>query len=317
MRPLTVTLTLLASLRGGGAAQPLPAPATPQAITVTVPAAAAAAAAHSTSTSAAAAPPTPPPPQPLLPAWRQWIARFGHDVFTYPDWITAQMEACKCSRDVAGLFSCTENVKPLPAAPTELTFCVAKEYLLRRMPTFDMHYLPAAVTVTGKNMLDDNIAFALMANNASKFSSKLPVALRLAYVLPYSSFHEPRNNWRPLFFSKFFSVSSEANSTVAAMQTLNPGIFNNWSGHPPMNDLYDDDLGRMMRTLRGGDDVGVSTGDRSGSGKGNDWSLGWSSSTAPPITGPFDFVVYGHGSCTAWSTMITYRYKDPWCEFLT
>lgn len=218
------------------------------------------------------------------PPWRSWISEFGHDVFTYPDWITDQMAACVCSRDAAGSFSCKEADAPIK--PTELTFCVAKQYLLQRMPSFDQHYLPPAVTVHGKNMLDDNIAFALMANNASAFSRKLPLPLRLAYVLPYSSFHEPRNNWRPLFFSKFYNVTSETTSTIAAMQALLPHVFRDWSGNPPLSG--------------DGESVGA------GSGDGSSWSISWASSTAPPITGPFDFVAYGHGSCTAWSTMMTY-----------
>ena len=32
----------------------------------------------------------------------------------------------------------------------------------------------------------------------------------------------------------------------------------------------------------------------------------WSSSTSPPIISPLDFVAYGYGSCTAWSTLLTY-----------
>ena len=54
------------------------------------------------------------------------------------------------------------------------------------------HYLPPAVTVQGASMLDDNIAFALLADAAAPFSKNLPLELRLAYVLPYASFHEPR-----------------------------------------------------------------------------------------------------------------------------
>ena len=69
-------------------------------------------------------------------------------------------------------------------------------------PQFDMRYLPASVTVQGTSMFDDNIAFAMMADNATSFASSIPLGVRLAYTLPYSSFYEPRNNWRPLFFAK-------------------------------------------------------------------------------------------------------------------
>ena len=37
---------------------------------------------------------------------------------------------------------------------SELTFCTAKDYLLKRMPKFDQGYLPPAVTVDGASMFD-------------------------------------------------------------------------------------------------------------------------------------------------------------------
>jgi hypothetical protein len=90
---------------------------------------------------------------------------------------------------------CAENGAPVTRRAEingELTWCVAKQYLLDHMPTFDQHFLPPSVTLSGDSMLDDNIAFSLMANNASEFSSSLPLPLRLAYVLPYASYHEAR-----------------------------------------------------------------------------------------------------------------------------
>jgi len=151
------------------------------------------------------------------PEWQQWVSDFGHDTFQYPGWITQQMSDCECKRSINGVV-CFEKGKRVEK--TDFTFCVAKDYLLKRMPKFDQHYLPPAVTVDGASMFDDNIAFALMANKAcfplsddphlttpcvsqaAPYSSKVPLAIKLAYVLPYASFHEPRNNWRPLFFSK-------------------------------------------------------------------------------------------------------------------
>lgn len=165
----------------------------------------------------ASAQPAPPPP---LPGWRQWIENFGHDTFVYehvahlgtlephpvafrspdlhlcgtfvrlyryPDWVADQMAACVCSKVQPSGFQCLAGGKSLPAQPEELSFCVAKSYMLARMPTFDLHYLPPAVTVQGTSMLDDNIAFALLADAAAPFSKNIPLPLRL-YV-PKLSVH--------------------------------------------------------------------------------------------------------------------------------
>ena len=43
-----------------------------------------------------------------------------------------------------------------------------------------------------RSMLDDNIAFALMAWNASGLFPRPPVRLALAYLLPYATYHESR-----------------------------------------------------------------------------------------------------------------------------
>eukprot|EP00729_Bicosta_minor_P011397 gene11397-5596_t len=274
----------------------------------------------------ASAQPAPPPP---LPGWRQWIENFGHDTFVYehvahlgtlephpvafrspdlhlcgtfvrlyryPDWVADQMAACVCSKVQPSGFQCLAGGKSLPAQPEELSFCVAKSYMLARMPTFDLHYLPPAVTVQGTSMLDDNIAFALLADAAAPFSKNIPLSLRLAYILPYASFHEPRNNWRPLFFSKYFNLSSHATTTIGAMQTLLPGAFRDWSGNPPL--MKGASPPHSIASAESWTDASASTPDN--------WQIRWKSSTAPPVTGPFDFVAYGHGSCTAWSTLITY-----------
>ena len=69
-------------------------------------------------------------------------------------------------------------------------------------------------------MLDDNIAFALMADNATAhtFGKRVPLLHKLAYILPYATFHESRANWRPLFFAKYdllYSMSSISNITYS------------------------------------------------------------------------------------------------------
>ena len=40
--------------------------------------------------------------------------------------------------------------------------------------------------------------------NATNKAKKQQAAAKLAYVLPYAAYHEARQNWRPLFFAKFF-----------------------------------------------------------------------------------------------------------------
>ena len=153
-------------------------------------------------------------------------------------------------------------------------------------------------------MLDDNIAFALLADAAAPFSKNLPLSLRLAYVLPYSSFHEPRNNWRPLFFSKYFNKSSHATTTVGAMEALLPGAFKDWSGNPPLMDSKESSstppsTSASPSSLFSGSAT-VEEGFVKNTGGVQNWQIGWESSTAPPVTGPFDFVAYGRGSCTAY-----------------
>ena len=81
-------------------------------------------------------------------------------------------------------------------------------------------------------MFEDNIAFALMADNASTFSQPVPLAVKLSYGLPYASYHESRVNWRPLFFAKFFQLVVGTTSTQEAMAHLvAPNVFLNWTSN--------------------------------------------------------------------------------------
>ena len=172
-----------------------------------------------------------PPPQ-----WRDWLTNFGHDTFQYPSWIVEQMGSCNCAATSATTLSCVDTVA-FPNA--DVTFCTAKQWLLDHMPEFDKHYLPPSVTVKGASMFDDNIAFSLMAMNASAWTSNIPVDVRLAYILPYASYHEARSNWRPLFFAKFFSLVENAATVEQAMNLLaSPSwepttapSFTNWTAY--------------------------------------------------------------------------------------
>ncbi|GAB5368300.1 hypothetical protein AAMO2058_001307500 [Amorphochlora amoebiformis] len=216
------------------------------------------------------------------PEWKNWIRGFGHDVYLYPGWIREEMNACECN--VAETIECVDTRSWVRTGSSDafIGFCESKEWLLRHMPKFDLNYLPPSVSIEGTSMLDDNIAFFLMAQNASKFSPDIPKHLKEAYILPYASYHEARVNWRPLFFAKFFQIVEGAKNTAEAMEALiAPNLFTNWTGFnwpdkPP------------------------------GGGQNANYQIQWGSSTAPPIISPFSFVAYGYGSCTGWSTLLTF-----------
>ena len=235
-----------------------------------------------------------------MTSWLNWIEHLGHDVYAYPSWISQQQRACKCTTSYdANLafssnpsrpsFTCLDTGKQVdwraaarssPAAA--LTYCVSKAWLLEHMPTFDLHFLPGSVAVNSTSMLDDVIAFALMADHAAPWSARIPLAIRLAYILPYGSYHESRQNWRPLFFAKFFGLVANATSVEDAWgRLLAPNAFVEWSQHYwPASSQQ--------------------------AGSGNAYTIKWSSSTAPPVVAPLDFLAYGYGSCSAWATLVTY-----------
>jgi len=253
--------------------------------------------------------------------WTSWIKDFGHDSYRYPSWISSQMAACSCrvsydrapepplvrcfdagSPEQEILMQMAENLGSFGGDGSDSSstlehvtkaddletfaqanpFCFGKAWLLSRMPPFDRSYLPPSVSIEGTSMLDDNLAFYLMAERAAAFTEKVPKPLKLAYTLPYASYHEARVNWRPLFFSKFFALVAEANSTADAVARLvAPNHFTNVTG--------------------------FSWPDKPGKNDGSmNYQVQWGSSTAPPIISPFDFISYGYGSCTAWATLLTY-----------
>eukprot|EP00750_Incisomonas_marina_P027159 INCI6147.2.p1 GENE.INCI6147.2~~INCI6147.2.p1 ORF type:complete len:285 (-),score=32.61 INCI6147.2:23-877(-) len=153
------------------------------------------------------------------------------------------------------------------------------------MPEFDKYFMPPSVTVEGNSMFDDNIAFALMADNASGYAADIPLAVKLSYGLPYASYHESRVNWRPLFFAKFFQLVTGTMSTQEAMSHLvAPNVFLNWTS----NVWESHPAGLQGQT---------------------DYNLAWSSSTSPPVINPFSFAAYGYSSCSGWATFVTYMAK--------
>lgn len=165
-----------------------------------------------------------------------------------------------------------------------LTWCVAKHFLLTQMPEFDLYFLPGSVSVEGTSMLDDNIAFSLMALNMSALSPQPPLKVILSYLLPYASYHEQRVNWRPLFFAKYAEASEGVTSSRGVIDALisNDISMMNWT--------------KYNRTGRGNPT--------------NKYFLGpFASGSAPPVIGVFDFTAYGYGSCTAWATFLSSALK--------
>lgn len=129
-------------------------------------------------------------------------------------------------------------------------------------------------------MLDDNLAFALMAWNASSLWPRPPMEVVYPYFLPYASYHEARTNWRPPFFAKFFRLVEglkTSQEVVDALITENVRLMNwtafRWPGY-------------------------------SGKSIGS-YELGpFASGSTPPVVAPADFLTYGYGSCTAWAKFL-------------
>ena len=100
--------------------------------------------------------------------WTDWLARFGHDDYVYPWWISSQMLACNCTapparcvlsdgrggeRRVDWRAAVADDAARRSArgasADGALTYCIGKAWLLEHMPPFDLAYLPPAVSVNG------------------------------------------------------------------------------------------------------------------------------------------------------------------------
>jgi len=229
-----------------------------------------------------------------MPAYLDWIANLGHDTYSYPWWITKQQLACSCrAAPIPSRAICTSDGAQVDwradvlRGDGSLTFCSSKAWLLEHMPEFDLHYLPGSVTVNATSMLEDVVAFALMADRAAPFSATIPLATKLAYLLPYASYHESRQNWRPLFYAKFFSLVANATTVEEALgRLLAPNVFLQWTEH------YWPSSPRQPAQAHG---AGADS-----------YHIEWSSSTAPPVVSPFEFIAYGYGSCSAWASFVTY-----------
>ncbi|CAE8689458.1 unnamed protein product [Polarella glacialis] len=223
------------------------------------------------------------------PHWEDWLENFGHDSYRYPKWVADQMQACRCEVQLGSpvSVSCVEGQEAVDwRQATSVSWCSARHFLLSHMPVFDLHFLPGAVSVEGSSMLDDNIAFALMALNASKLEPTPPAKVLFAYLLPYATYHESRSNWRPLFFAKYFALAAHATSSREVLDTL---------------------IGDGTRLMNW---TAFQWKDFPGKSAGNTYELGpFASGTAPPVVSPTDFLAYGYGSCTAWAKFLASTLK--------
>lgn len=189
--------------------------------------------------------------------------------------------------------------------------------MIDHMPEWDKHFLPPSVTVTGASMFDDNIAFALMANKAAKWSKNLPLSKKLTFILPYATFHESRVNWRPLMFSKFFGPASEAENTTAAFNIVLKHV-QQWQNSsinslPPSSASSGGHGSRAQHSTANGPD-GHLAADADADPAAAQYKLRWSSSTSPPVISPFDFTAYGYGSCTAFAALHVYVSTPAICR---
>ena len=227
----------------------------------------------------------------LSSSWLDWITSLGHDTYAFPAWISEQQRDCVCRQNASArvrgdMFVCTTDggrTRVDWRSEVNMSFCGSKLWLLEHMPSFDLHFLPGSVTVNSTSMLDDVVAFALMADRAANYAHTVPMALKFSYVLPFGSYHESRQNWRPLFFAKFFGLVQNATSVHEAIgRLIAPDVILDWNRHfwpsSPVQPPKD----------------------------GSTYRIEWASSTSPPVYSPLEFVAYGYGSCSAWATYITY-----------
>ena len=251
----------------------------------------------------------------------EWLRNFGHDTYAYPLWVQHQQLACECkpggmaatchTAGTAVDWRAAVRTSPLGAP---LTWCIARAWLLDHMPEFDKRFLPPSITVNGSSMLDDQLAFALMADAAAGWAGSLPLSAKLAYILPYATTHESRQNWRPLFFAKFVHLVRGATTVEQAMDRLlaDPNLFQ-WSSH-----FWEDSPVQPPTTAAAaaaGDAAAADAAAPTAAGAGapderaaplRQWSVEWSSSTNPPVTAPLDAVAYGYSSCTGMATLVAY-----------
>lgn len=222
-------------------------------------------------------------------SWQKWLTNFGHDSYAYPSWVIRQKKECSCSvrvRRFTRTVTCrnTTGNRVRWQTARSLTWCSAMDYLLTHMPAFDLNFLPGAVSVEGESMLDDNVAFSLMAWNASMLDPKPPIEVVMSDLLPYATYHEARENWRPIFFAKYIALVGNLTTSRAIVEEFERVHFMNWTKFqwPSFH----------------------------GDSKTNTYVLKpFASGSAPPVIGQFDFTAYGYASCTGWSKFLASALK--------
>ena len=66
----------------------------------------------------------------------------------------------------------------------------------------------------------DHLLEKLVTHLSNEVRPSPPVALQLAYLLPYADFQEARSNWRPLFFARYFGLVSDSTTVEEALLAL-------------------------------------------------------------------------------------------------
>jgi hypothetical protein len=98
------------------------------------------------------------------------------------------------------------------ASDSEEAQCL--EYLIANMPQTDLESL------TGEYILQ-NVRLALAARHDNHWAEAVPWDIFLDYVLPYASLTEPRDPWRPLFYTLFAGAAKTFQNLTEAALTMN------------------------------------------------------------------------------------------------
>jgi len=100
----------------------------------------------------------------------------------------------------------------------------AAYFLVDNMPSGDRAMLSS-------DFLMQNLALALDARKQFPWAKSLPERIFLNDVLPYASLDEPRDLWRPQFFSLAADLVHNCQNATEAAQTLNRELFNRIKVH--------------------------------------------------------------------------------------
>ena len=67
--------------------------------------------------------------------WKSWIANLGHDVYTYPSWLDAELQACECTVRSASSIECAETTAAGALLPVSWRAAIAADRSARAKGT--------------------------------------------------------------------------------------------------------------------------------------------------------------------------------------